>query len=191
MGLEIIKFEIKGAAPLILKNGQTADPGNKWAKAIKKVSGKRNKTDDDYAELSHLEWLGALYLDEKGRICIPANNLLGCVLKGGKQFKLGPKINAGVFEREEFTELRYDGPNDPEKLFKNKRFVDSRLVVVQRARIVRTRPIFREWGLTVALNVNTDVIDVADVEQSVVRAGEVIGMGDYRPRYGRFEVERL
>lgn len=189
--LEVIKFQIEGTAPLLMKNGQTADPGNKWAKAVKKVASKRNKTDDDHAEIAHLEWLGALYTDDSNRVVIPANNLLGCVLKGGKQFKLGPKINAGVFETAEFTPLHYDGPKDLAKLYEHGGFTDSRLVVIQRARIVRTRPIFREWSLTLELNVNTDVIDVADVVQAVTRAGEVIGIGDYRPRYGRFVVTRM
>jgi hypothetical protein len=189
--LDVIRFKIEGAAPLLMHNGQLADPGNQWAKALKNVSSKRNKTDDDFAEMARTEWLGGLYLDESGAIAIPADVLLGCVLKGGKQFKLGPKINAGVFEIAEHTRLDYDGPNDLLKLYEAGTHTDSRLVVVQRNRIMRTRPIFRQWSLEVGLNVNTDVVDVSDVEKAIVRAGEVIGMGDYRPRYGRFLAERI
>ena len=185
--LDTMRFRIEGTAPLLLHNGQLADPGNQWAKAMKKISSKRNKTDDDYAEMAQTEWLGGLYLDSEGMIAIPADMLLGCVLKGGKQFKLGPKINAGVFEVDEFTRLEYDGPKDPIKLYEAGANADARLVVIQRNRIMRTRPIFRQWALEVGLHVNTDVIDQVDVERSIVRAGEVIGMGDYRPRYGRFE----
>ncbi len=189
--LDVMKFRIDGTAPLLLHNGQLADPGNRWSKAMKKVSSKRNKTDEDFAEMASLEWMGGLYLDPEGVISIPADVLLGCVLKGGKQFKLGPKINAGVFETGEFTKLQYQGSQNLTKLYEAGNNTDSRLVVIQRSRIMRTRPIFRHWSLDISLNVNTDVIDLDDVERAIVRAGEVIGMGDYRPRYGRFIAVRL
>jgi len=34
-----------------------------------------------------------------------------------------------------------------------------------------------------------DVLDVREVEQFLATAGSVIGLGDWRPRYGRFIIE--
>lgn len=189
--LHVMKFRIEGTAPLLMHNGQLADPSTEWAREIRGVSSKRNKTDEDHAELARLEFLGGLYINGDGEVAIPADVILGCVVKGAKQFKLGPKFNAGVFEVDQFSTLIYDGPTDPMKLYETGAFVDRRSVVIGRVRVMRTRPIFQNWALEFGLNVNADVIDPADVEKAVVRAGEVIGMGDYRPRYGRFVTSRL
>jgi hypothetical protein len=188
--LDTMKFQIEGIAPLIMHNGQLADPGNCWAKEMKKVSGKRGKTEEDYAELSRLEWFGGLYTND-GRIGIPADVLLGFMLKAGKQFKLGPKVSAGIFETQEFYTLNYDGPKDPEKLFAAGTHIDKRGVKVTTSRVMRTRPIFRTWSLDFGVNVNTDIIDLDDVAKLVERGGEAVGLGDYRPRYGRFVTNRL
>ncbi len=41
---------------LMMHNGRTKDPLDPYAKALKKLTGKRKKTDADYLEISRLEW---------------------------------------------------------------------------------------------------------------------------------------
>jgi hypothetical protein len=188
--LDTMKFQISGIAPLIMHNGQLADPSNVWSKALSKISRKRGKTEEDYAEMSRVEWFGSLYTHE-GRIGITADVLLGFLLKAGKQFKLGPKVSAGLFETQEFYPLNYDGSKDPEKLFAAGTHIDKRGVKVTTSRVMRTRPIFRTWSLDFGVNVNTDIIDLDDVAKLVERGGEAVGLCDYRPRYGRFVTNRL
>ena len=43
---------------------------------MKKITGKRTKTEDDYRELAKIEWMASLYLKDK-KVCIP-----GMVLDG-------------------------------------------------------------------------------------------------------------
>src|ERR671914_89551 len=62
--------QITGVAPLILYNGHLADPLNYYAKEMKKISGKRHKTEADLEELAPLEWHGSLYVSE-GQVVIP------------------------------------------------------------------------------------------------------------------------
>jgi hypothetical protein len=45
---KLLSLTIVGTAPLLMHNGQTADPLNKYAKMLKSVSGKRKKTEADH-----------------------------------------------------------------------------------------------------------------------------------------------
>lgn len=63
-------------------------------------------------------------------------------------------------------------------------------VQVQRAGITRTRPAFREgWRAQVPLLVNLpEYISPRDLNECIAAAGRLIGVGDFRPTYGRFQV---
>jgi hypothetical protein len=73
--LEKYACRITGAAPLILHNVQLADPLNAYAKEMKKISGKRRKTDADLEELARFEWHGSLYVSQ-GQVVIPGHGFL-------------------------------------------------------------------------------------------------------------------
>ena len=47
---------------------------------------------------------------------------------------------------------------------------------------------FLEWATEVQVAVNTDVLDVREVQKSIEDSGKLIGVCEYRPRFGRFEV---
>jgi hypothetical protein len=190
-GLEIMDMEWIGTSPLLLRNGRLADPAYVWSKAIKAVASKRKKTDEDLEELRWLDWRGSLYLDENDRIVIPADNVLGCLIAGAKKDKNGLLAKAGIMEAPGcpwFT-LEYDGPKDIKKLYDDERFVDYRPVGVQRSKVMRSRPIFQQWSVKVSLQVETGIIDTKTVELAARQAGRFCALGDFRPRYGRFEVK--
>jgi hypothetical protein len=56
---------------------------------------------------------------------------------------------------------------------------------------MRYRPIFRRWSLSATIAINEEVVNVNEVKKAVTDAGALIGLGDYRPRFGRFNVEFL
>ena len=66
-------------------------------------------------------------------------------------------------------------------------------VQVQRSGITRCRPAFREgWKATVPLLVNLpEYISSRDLNDCIAAAGRLIGVGDFRPSYGRFQVVRF
>ncbi|MGB1100682.1 MAG: hypothetical protein ACPGYS_07215, partial [Flavobacteriales bacterium] len=68
---------------------------------------------------------------------------------------------------------------------------DIRGVKVGMARTMRCRPIFRQWSIDVDVKYNPDLIDRSDVLKSMCDAGQQCGLGDFRPKFGRFEVEVL
>lgn len=186
--IEELKVQIIGESPLMMHNAQMANPRNEYAKAMKEISSKRKKTEEDLEELARIEWLGGLYLYE-GKPAIPADVILATLINAGKKNKLGKQIALSVFEASPWYPLLYDGPKDIDKLYEDGRFQDYRSVRVQMSRVMRSRPIFREWGLAAAVKVNTNLINISDVIEAFHIAGEQIGFLDYRPRYGRFRVE--
>ena len=53
---------------------------------------------------------------------------------------------------------------------------------------MRYRPRFDEWELDFRLIVNDDQIPTEIIRSILEHAGKHEGLGDYRPKYGRFEV---
>jgi hypothetical protein len=187
--IERLSFKIQGVAPLLMHNGQLADPANEWSRAIKEISSKRKKTDADYEEMARLEWMGSLYL-HKGEPCIPGYVLEGTLIgRGGaaRKQKMGKQAAAGLYAVDNFP-LEYKGPREPAKLWKLENFRLRVPVRVGQARVIRTRPMFEEWSATVFFDLDTDLVNVADASLWMEVAGREVGLMDWRPKCGRFEV---
>jgi len=174
---------------MLMHNGQLCDPLNEWTKCLKLVSGKRNKTDADHEELAKREFMGSLYIGDDGEPCIPDYVLEAAIIEGAKKFKLGKQAKAGIrVVRSAKLEFEFEGPKTPDELWKKKCFLRTP-VKVQRAGVIRTRPkIPTGWVAEVTVNIIDDVISTDDVDRSIKRAGEVAGIGDWRPKYGLFEI---
>ena len=183
---EKLNFRLKGVVPLLVHSGRLADPLNPITKAMKKVSGKRMKTEADFAELSRLEWYGSLYVHDK-RPCIPGEVLEAAFVEGAKKSKRGQQAKAGII-CDGFYPLDYDGPKDPDELWKDEKFRLVTGVRVQRNRIMRTRPIFPEWSADVTVDYLPSLLNESEVTDIIVTVGQVVGIGDWRPRFGRFEI---
>jgi hypothetical protein len=184
-----LEFRIVGEAPLIMHNGDLADYRYPWTQAIKKISGKRTKTEEDHEELARLEWCGGLYLKD-GVPCIPANNLEEALRgKGGpaRRVKKGKQAAIGVIVTDDFP-IEYEGPANIEEMWKSGEFELRSRVIVKGARIIRTRPMFRKWAATVQVKFNPQFVDQADVVNWMHVLGDEIGICDWRPKFGRFLV---
>jgi hypothetical protein len=86
----------------------------------------------------------------------------------------------------------FDGDNLPiEELSargKN-RFTDG--VRVGQAKVMRTRCKIDEGATTVEVRFNDELLNVSEVKRILEVAGEQVGLLDWRPRFGRFNVEIL
>lgn len=191
-----LQFRLKGTSPLLLHNGQLANPLNQYTRDLNLLSKKgRGMKDVEHLEqIAKLEFLGSLYTNGKGAIGIPPSVLFTVVRNGARKFKKGKDIEAGLVVKD-FAYLEYDGPGDPNELFEFtndlgiRPFVDQRMVGVQRNKVLRTRPIFNEWALPMTLYVEPNVIEESDVNEYLSTAGILLGIGDARSLgYGRFEV---
>lgn len=52
---------------------------------------------------------------------------------------------------------------------------------------MRTRPMFRQWMLEAVAELDSGLLSVEQLQAIADDAGSMVGLGDYRPRYGRFE----
>lgn len=175
---------IVGVAPFLAHNGQTADPLNKFAKAMKEISGKRKKTEADLIELARIEYLAGLYMGPNGPI-IPSVMLEAAITEGAKKAKNGKLTQAGVIV-DRHADLEYDGPRSTEGLLADDSFRLVNPVRIGQQKVVRTRPIFREWAADIEVKYLDDIIGERDLLAAIRAAGVYCGIGDWRPRNGRF-----
>jgi len=186
MSYQALTYQIRGLCPILLHNGQTADPLNHYAKEIKKIASKRNKTDADIEQMMMLEWQAGLYIENKA-VVIPDTVLLGMITAAAKKIKKGPQAKSGIFIQGNFP-LQYEGPKNLEKLWQDEKFRLTVKVTVNRSSIMRTRPKFDKWSLGFPVEIDTTLINESDLTDILKIGGKQIGLGDWRPRYGRFEV---
>jgi len=149
------------------------------AKAKAPKGSKAKKTDD-------LET--AVYRTDTGTIGIPGNYLTGAIVHAGR-FKQDPRsprksmadlLKAAVVP---LTVLADTGA----KVWD---YEDRRRVIVQRNAITRARPALREgWQASFELLVNIpEYVPAQTLHALLIDAGRLVGIGDYRPTYGRFHV---
>lgn len=178
---------IKGLTPLIMHNGQLADPLNDATQALARLTSKRKKTVDDHKAISKCEWYGGLYVNEDGAPCLPGEVIEAALVEGAKKYKLGKVAKGGLIVIGNYA-LDYDGPKTADKLWDHGGYLKRAGVKVGMARVIRSRPIFPQWSCT--FDVEWDPALVKD-EQQVFEIAESAGMSgvcEWRPKFGRFEV---
>lgn len=186
-----LKIKLTGAAPLLMHSERLVDPTNEHTKRVAEMAkrAKSSKTEAAYAALKRAEWEGGMYLDEKGRPCIPASNILAALGDGARKSKQGKAVKSGVFCAVENFALEYDGPTKLDELFADGRFIDYRGTKVTTARVMRCRPRFPEWSCVVEIVYIEEVIARETVLRAFELGGMLAGIGDYRPQHGRFSIE--
>lgn len=186
--MEIIKVRLTGSRPLLMHADVFADPLNPLTKAHKVLTGKRKKTDDDHEAIAKSEWRGGMYFDEEMGPFIPGVNIEAAMVAGGKLSKLGTQLKRSAEVMDDKCKLEYDGPRTVEALW-DRGFYDARSVKVSQARLMRYRPIFHHWSLECEIAFDPESIDRAQVVKCLTDGGQYCGIGDYRPKFGRFDVE--
>lgn len=179
----------KPGSKLLMSNGRMADPLNPYAQRLKTATkgGFSNKTIEQQAEIGVLQWEGALYYDEEIGPYVPAENIEAVLRDGAKVKKLGKAMTQGTALLQEKVPLSHSGPDDYEAM---KKSCLLRATVKQGMnRIPRVRPAFSDWSLEFSLLVDEQKVEFDQVLAAFKEAGTYLGLGDWRPRYGRFDVE--
>lgn len=183
-------YTIRGVAPLLMHNSRLSDPLDKWTRLVAEVSKKRKKTDEDLMELSRREWFGGLYLSDDGKPIVPEKCLERMLRDAAAKTKRGKDVQSAVIVIEP-AELVYDGPKDAEKMWASGKFLKRDSCKVGQQRVIRSRPCFYQWELTFTVNFDENVLDARDIDGFVEVAGMRIGLCDWRPKHGRFNVEKV
>jgi len=186
------KFTIimRGTSPLLMHSAQLSDEFNPVTLAMKKITSKKtNKTEDDRWELRRLEFAGSLYFDADLGPYIPAENIEASIANAASLTRKGKDVKRGMKIVNAVNPLAYHGPRTIDELWaKRDEFAHFASVKVQTARVTRTRPIFREWACEADGIYDPNVIDQESLESWIEKSGQLIGLGDWRPRFGTFEV---
>lgn len=183
-----VSLKIRGVTPLLMHNEQLANPMSPATKRLKALTGKRKKTDDDVREIARAEFAGGLYLDESGPF-IPVHWILAMLRDGGKMEKLGKAVTQGVLILEDSFPLDIPIKDRTEEGLWNAGFYDQRMVGNQKARVLRTRPKFDKWSIECVVHYDPSIFNGEQILRIAANAGVKVGLGDYRPRYGRFVID--
>lgn len=183
-----IDVHIEGIRPLIMHNGQMADPLNKYSKQLKEITSKRKKVDADYERMAKIEWFAGIYENEAGKVCIPARVLEANLIEAAKKDKLGKDAKAAIGINEDNPLIFPDENVSIEELFAKEEYRYVVAVRIKMAKNMRTRPIFHKWGLRYKLDYDDSILNREQVLNMLTLAGTQIGLGDWRPKFGQFKI---
>lgn len=176
----------KGISPLIMHNCQCVNPLHPITKEMKKYTSKRKKTDEEYNILSNLEWEAGAYWQDGLGLYIPGENVEATIRNGAKVNKKGTDVEKYVNVTDLYIPFNYGENLTKEELIKRFEYRDTRIMVVNRQRIPRTRPRFDQWNITFNLMYNEEKIDLDTIVNAMEYAGSYVGLCDSRPKYGKF-----
>lgn len=187
-----ITLKLIGVGPMLMHADTYVDALNPATKAYKALTQDKVKkgTDAGLEEIMFAEMLGALYYRDDIGIHIPSANIQKCFTEAARLRKQGKNIERGVIVLDD-SKLIYTGPQGREELAKSPAFRYGKSIVQGRSRIMRYRPIFNKWSADVEIMYQGDIIDRDQIILAAEEAGRLIGIGDWRPRFGRFTVEVL
>lgn len=178
-----VKMRLEGTQDILFHRWSNEDV---QAKAEAKKGSEEKKRDNPEAYI---------YRNEEGYICIPGRYIVRSVVEAGRNFQ-DPRskkkmakdlVQAAVISDEVLSPILLKGKPTHEW-----EYDDRQRVCIMRSAITRTRPAFRKgWEVDFTLiSLVPDLVTPDFLRKLVDNAGLLIGMGDFRPTYGRFRVMR-
>lgn len=194
MGYEI---RIDGTSPIIMHSGTGIDPELDHNREIARLTAKKTsaRTETENRRIRELEVIKSIWWSDENKPTVPTAAIRTCIEKAARKTKQGPAVREGLLV--ESTEFEWDTKRygqTVETIAKTTEFTVP--VVVQRARILRTRAKFDiPWGLTVRVDTDPDLVEKDHLSQWLELAGRRVGLGDWRPEksgvFGRFSVTAI
>ena len=188
-----IVLKLTGRTGLVMHNPRMIDPEDEIVRAIKELTAKGSKqTDADRQQVARLEWFGGVYHDPEIGVYVPAWNVVKCINRGAVVTKNGKDVLRSLSVLTDRVPLQYDGPRDLAKLYDSPEFRLRKEVGVGQKKVMRVRPIFRRWSLSLEAELIEDLMNPGDLLRVTETAGLSEGLGDARALgYGRFGAEML
>lgn len=170
METKTIEVSIKGIAPLLMH----------------RMTGESGKPDPNIEPREIAEKV--IYKDANGLLYQPAEHLQRTIEKASTEFPFKGKgkktykeyVQAGILITPDFIIHKIQ-----------KWEPDEKWVNVQRSKILRIRPRLDEWELDFIIEVGDPKIELSVLNDILIYAGRHKGIGDFRPRYGRFMITKF
>lgn len=191
--MKSIKYHAEGVTTLLMHSDVTANPLHPISKEMKSITSKRKKTDEDYEKLARLEFSASIYWKKQAGYYMPAKNIDATLLNSAKMFKLGTTWKQGAFVD---TDALFVFPHNsiiPDALYDhdNGLYRDMQTVKIGTAKTVRCRPAFNTWSFDFAIIIDEAKFNERTIDDIVINAGKYVGICDYRPRYGKFDIKKI
>jgi hypothetical protein len=187
--VKTLKLNIIGTTPLLMNNpASMLDQSS----GDLKVPARQWPVSDEEAEKR-------AYRDEDGYLVFPASAIRSCLLRAAVNYKIGKKAATTVLKgaiidvASPSGSIRWLSLEDSQGQLIVGYTVDRQSVVVNRARVIRSRPRLDEWIMPVDVVYDEQFASEDHILGTLERGGITVGLGDFRPeksgRYGRFRVE--
>ena len=167
-----VEVSVEGVAPLLMNKFVVENSTNS-------KRGKRVYIPEEEAEKK-------TYRTSDGKLYLPNTHFKASMVKASTDFKMkGMKsykdyVKSGVFINQQeivLDQQEYEIFECP--------------VVIQSARVMSWRPMFKKWSCSFVMEITDDFIDQTTLKEILVTAGKYKAVGDYRPEYGRFKVTKF
>lgn len=184
-------IRLTGTKPLLMHNSRLSNPLDPYTRRLKELNAKRQKTDADYMEVARTEARGSVWEAPGGMLGLPTANVWRCLYDAATAFKKGEALKRGLLYDDDVLPLLIEGVPIPiDAYLADPEHIHYGSVKVQRNRVMRARPRLRHWQSSDhPFELYDDVLNLRDLKPIVERAGRLIGIGDWRPLYGRFTAE--
>ena len=185
-----ITFKVTGVTPLLMHSDRYSNPLDPMTKKHKSLTGVLKKTDDIHEAIAISEWRGGLYYDDDIGVYVPGDNFVASLVEGARQDKLGKAFTRSVILLTDKCKLTHKYPGTLKQMeAKIEKYSYTKSVVVSRARIMRVRPIFHDWSFECSVMYDEEAVNRESIVSAAEKAGNMVGICDWRPRFGRFTVE--
>lgn len=186
----IVSLLLTGTSPILFHRWSNEAVAEKAA-AAKGSAAKRDDNIESY-----------VWRDNEGRIGLPGLYVVGSITdprNGAAKYRQDPRsprksaldlYRAAVLPLTDIAPIRSIKSGS---LASDWDYLDRRRVTVQRAGVTRTRPAFLAgWQAEVQLLVQTpEYVSPGDLHEVLTAAGRLVGVGDFRPTFGRFRIDRF
>lgn len=167
-----IKVSVEGTAPLLM---------NRFCITPAEESKRGKKVYDSSEEAEKKAYRTA---DKK--LYLPNTHFKAAMIKAATDFKMSGKksykdyIRAGVFI------------DEPEIILDVQKYeIFTCPVVINRARVISWRPMFKKWSCSFTIEIADEMINQTTLKEILETAGKYKGVGDFRPEFGRYKVTKF
>lgn len=165
------KILVKVKGERYLMNRYNTDEGTTSSKKVKKVY-----VPADEAKVKE-------YRTKEGVLYIPCEQFEASIQNAGSDFvmegrkKYKQYLKGGIYVEPSQIPMK---PQNYE--------IHTCPAVINGSRITRWRPLFTNWSAEFTINITDEMINPLQLKEIVAEAGLHKGIGDWRPKFGRFEV---